>query len=39
MNEQAIEVLLNNIESIERGVDFANKLGNDKVVWAKLANA
>lgn len=39
MNEQAIDVLLNNIEGIERAVDFANELGNDPVVWGKLGKA
>ena len=39
MNEQAMNVLLNNIEGIERAVDFANKLENNPVVWGKLGKA
>ena len=39
MNEQAIDVLLSNLENLEKGQEFANKLGNDVVVWAKLGKA
>jgi len=38
LNAEAIDVLLNNIESIERGAEFASRC-NQPEVWSKLARA
>ena len=37
-NEEAIEVLINNLDNIERAAEFAEKIS-DPQVWSRLAKA
>jgi clathrin heavy chain len=39
MFEQAVDVLLDNIESIDKATDFASKLGDNPVVWTKVGKS